>query len=210
MKALCSSAPQMRAASPGVWLLLKVPGSLVFSFRTTVPRNACLLPRSRPCFLRHPRIKPSVSASGTSNSRVSSAETDCVSLSATTGLSSIPRANSKSRCPNRPNISSNRCVFSARRSPTVRIPCLSSLASVTFPTPESGPPAAAAETHPLRQADHENPIRLFPVRRNLRKKFIGGHSRGRRQLHLDQDLRANRLRHPRRRRICVLFSVTSR
>jgi hypothetical protein len=77
-----------------VWLRVRILNSLVFSFNTTVRAIRDSFRDTAQVCSASLRIIGSISASKTSCSKVSSADMDCVGLSGTTLLLSIPRANS--------------------------------------------------------------------------------------------------------------------
>jgi len=77
-----------------VWLRVRILNSLVFSFSTMVRAIRDSLREPAQVCSASFRIIGSISVSKTSCSKVSSADMDCVGLSGTTSLLSIPRANS--------------------------------------------------------------------------------------------------------------------
>ena len=85
------SSSHDEGGEPGVWLRVRILNSLVFSFKTTVRAVRGSLREADQSFSARPRIIGSVSTRGTSCSKVSSTDIDCVGLSGTTGLWSIPR-----------------------------------------------------------------------------------------------------------------------
>jgi hypothetical protein len=92
-RAMLVSSSHVEGGCGDVWLRVRILNSLVLSLRTTVRAIRDSLREAAHVFSASRRIIGSVSESGTSRSNVSSAETDCVGLSGTTGFSSIPRAN---------------------------------------------------------------------------------------------------------------------
>ena len=88
------NSSQEEGGEPGVWLRVRILNSLVFSLRTTVRAIRDSLREADQSFSASRRIIGSVSANGTSCSKVSSTDIDCVGLSGTTSLSSMPRASS--------------------------------------------------------------------------------------------------------------------
>src|SRR5271157_1006239 len=93
-KAMSVNSSQEEGGNPGVWLRVRILNSLVFSLRTTVRAVRDSLREADQSFSARRRIIGSVSAKSTSRSKVSSTDMDCVGLSGTTGLWSIPRASS--------------------------------------------------------------------------------------------------------------------
>ena len=77
-----------------MWLRVRILKSLVFNFSTTVRAIRDSLREAAHVCSASFRIIGSISINKTSFSKVSSADTDCVGLSGTTSLLSIPRANS--------------------------------------------------------------------------------------------------------------------
>lgn len=78
---------------------MRIWNSAVLSFKTTVRAILASLREAAHVFSASLRIIGSVSVNNTSCSKVSSAEIDCVGRLGWTGFSSIPCANSYSRCP---------------------------------------------------------------------------------------------------------------
>ena len=85
------NSSQEKGGESGVWLRVRILNSLVFSFRTTVRAVRGSLREADQSFSARPRIIGSVSGNSTSCSKVSSTDIDCVGLSGTTGLWSIPQ-----------------------------------------------------------------------------------------------------------------------
>ena len=80
-------------------LRVRIVNSLVFSLRTTVRAIRDSLREAAHSFSARRRIIASVSANGTSCSKVSSTDIDLVGLSGTTSLRSTPRESSYKRVP---------------------------------------------------------------------------------------------------------------
>src|SRR5258708_81066 len=88
------SHSQPHARFSTFFLRVRILNSLVFSFSTTVRAIRDSLREAVHACSASFRIIGSISASKTSCSKVSSEDMDCVGLSGTTSLLSIPRANS--------------------------------------------------------------------------------------------------------------------
>src|ERR1035438_1078551 len=86
------NSSQEEGGESGVWLRVMILNSPVFSLRTTVRALRDSLREADQSFSERRRIIGSVSANNRSCSKVSSTDIDCVGLSGTTGLWSIPRA----------------------------------------------------------------------------------------------------------------------
>jgi len=93
-KAMLVGSSQEEGRAYGVWLRVRILNSLVFSLGTTVRATRNSLRDVAQVSSARRRIIGSISASGTSCSKVSSTDTDFVGRSEMTSLSSIPRASS--------------------------------------------------------------------------------------------------------------------
>src|SRR5947208_8358004 len=113
------NSSQEEGGELGVWLRVRIVNSLVFNLSTTVRAIRDSLRETDQSFSARRRIMGSVSDNGTSLSKVSSTEIDCVGRSEMTSLLSTPRASSYSRRPYRPKCCSSTCEFNAFKSPTV-------------------------------------------------------------------------------------------
>lgn len=99
LSAMFVNSSHEEGGEPGVWLRVRILNSLVFILRTTVRAIRDSLREADQSFSARRRIVGSVSANGTSCSKVSSTEIDWVGRSEMTSLSSIPHASSCRRRP---------------------------------------------------------------------------------------------------------------
>ncbi len=93
-RAISVSSSQVDGGEGGVWLRVRILKPLVLSLRTTVRPIRVSLREAAQTLSARRRIIGSVSTSGRSCSKVSSADMDLVCLSGTTSLGSTPRASS--------------------------------------------------------------------------------------------------------------------